>query len=223
MQPLLKRPLTNQQQTVYNLIRDRIVSRGYGPTVREIGEYMNIKSPNGVMCHLRALERKGVIVRASNKSRGIELTESIASLVGAKLKLQGSVSSGSYTLLDEQWQQIDLADLTVRGDGFLRVADDSLIDAQVCNGDLLVLRQQSFAEAGQLALVHTAELGNCIRYWLPEEAHIRLQPVARSLDACLVEQAEVLGVIVGVVRMSPLRLESSSHQLADKCEEKTQE
>lgn len=218
----IKRPLTNQQQAVYNLIRDRIVSRGYGPTVREIGEYMNIKSPNGVMCHLRALERKGMIVRASNKSRGIELTESIASVVGAKLKLLGSVSNGSYTLLDEHWQQIDLADLTGRGNGFLRVADDSLVDAQICSGDLLVLRQQTHAESGQLALVRIVELGDCIRYWLPEAAQIRLQPVARSLDACVVEQAEVLGVIVGVVRMSLPRLDSGAHQPVGKCDETTQ-
>lgn len=216
MQSPLKRPLTNQQQAVYNLIRDRIVSRGYGPTVREIGEHMNIKSPNGVVCHLRALERKGMIVRASNKSRGIELTESIASLVGAKLTLQGSVSKGAYTLVDEQWQKIDLADLTGRGNGFLRVVDDSLVDAHVRSGDLLVVHEQSHAEAGQLALVHTAALGHCLRYWLPEDGHVRLQPVSRSLDACLVEQAEVLGVIVGVVRMSPLRLDSGAYLAAER-------
>lgn len=211
MQPSTKRPLTNQQQAVYNLIRERIVSRGYGPTVREIGEQMNIKSPNGVVCHLRALERKGMILRASNKSRGIELTESIASLVGAKLKLQGSISNGAYTAFDDHWQQIDLADLTGRGDGFLRVTDDSLVEAQICSGDLLVLCQQSHAEAGQLTLVHTAQLGSCIRYWLPEGPHIRLQPVARALQPSLVEQAEVLGVVVGVVRMSLPRLECETH------------
>lgn len=207
----MKRPLTHQQQTVYNMIRDRIVTRGYGPTVREIGEHMNIKSPNGVMCHLRALERKGMILRASNKSRGIELTESIASLVGAKLTLQGSITYGSVTLLDEQWQQFDVADLTGRGDGFLQVADDSLVDAQICRGDLLVMRQQSHAEAGQLALVHSVELGNCLRYWLPEAAHIRLQPVARSLDASVVEQAEVLAVIVGLVRMSQPQFDGGAY------------
>ncbi len=53
--------LTDRQQAVYEFIREKILKRGYGPTVREIGEQMEIRSPNGVMCHLRALERKGMI------------------------------------------------------------------------------------------------------------------------------------------------------------------
>lgn len=201
----MKRPLTNQQQAVYNMIRERIINRGYGPTVREIGEYMNIKSPNGVMCHLRALERKGMILRASNKSRAIELTESIASLVGATLKIQGSIADSACTLLGENYQQVDLADLTEQGSSFLRVSDDSLIEAQIRSGDLLVLHQQAQAVAGQLTLVRTAELGTCIRYWFPDkdrdQDQIRLQPVSRAQAASTVAHAEVLGVIVGVVRM----------------------
>lgn len=203
----MTRPLTNQQQAVYNMIRERIIGRGYGPTVREIGEHMNIKSPNGVMCHLRALERKGMILRASNKSRAIELTESIASLVGATLKIHGSIADSVCTLLGENYQQIDLADLTAQGSSFLRVSDDSLIDAQIRSGDLLVLHQQTQALAGQLTLVRTAELGTCIRYWFPDENRdqephqIRLQPVSRTQAVTTLAHAEVLGVIVGVVRM----------------------
>ncbi len=197
----MKRPLTYQQQAVYNLIRERITSRGYGPTVREIGEHMNIKSPNGVMCHLRALERKGMILRASNKSRAIELTESIASLVGATLKIQGNIADSVCTLLGENYQQIDLADLTAQGSSFLRVSDDSLIEAHIRGGDLVVLHQQSEAANGQLALVRSSELGTCIRYWFWDDEQIRLQPVSSGLATRTVAQAEVLGVIVGVVRM----------------------
>ena len=66
--------LTKRQASVYDFIRDKIVNRGYGPTVREIGERFDISSPNGVMCHLKALEKKGLIRRVPNKSRAIELT-----------------------------------------------------------------------------------------------------------------------------------------------------
>ena len=66
--------LTNRQKDVYEFIRDKITNRGYGPTVREIGERFDISSPNGVMCHLKALEKKGLITRSPNKSRAIELT-----------------------------------------------------------------------------------------------------------------------------------------------------
>jgi len=197
----MNRPLTHQQQQVYNMIRDCIVRRGYGPTVREIGQHMNIKSPNGVMCHLRALERKGVLRRDANKSRAIELTESISSLVGATLGVEGRIADGACTLSNPARESIDLAGLTGEGRLFLRVVDDSLIEAQVRSGDLVVMHKQPHALPGQLAIVRTGDAETCIRYWLLEQGRIRLQPVSRTQQATIVDQAEVLGVIVGVVRM----------------------
>lgn len=197
----MNRPLTQQQQAVYNMIRDRIVHRGYGPTVREIGEHMNIKSPNGVMCHLRALERKGMIVRSANKSRAIELTESLASLVGATLRVEGKIAGGGVSLSSEVVEHIDLATLTSSSRSFLRVLDDSMLDAQIRSGDLVVLQTQSQATPGQLAIVRTGDGESCVRYLFAEGDKIRLQPVSRLQSATLVDRAEVLGVIVGVVRM----------------------
>ena len=66
-------PLTERQRTVYEFIRDKIRNRGYGPTVREIGQEFKISSPNGVVCHLKALEKKGLITREPNMSRAIQL------------------------------------------------------------------------------------------------------------------------------------------------------
>ena len=66
--------LTKRQRAVYEFIRDKIQNRGYGPTVREIGERFRISSPNGVMCHLKALEKKGLITREPNMSRAIRLS-----------------------------------------------------------------------------------------------------------------------------------------------------
>ncbi len=231
----MNRPLTSQQQTVYNFIRDKIVTRGYGPTVREIGEYMNIKSPNGVMCHLRALERKGVLTRTANKSRAIELTESINRIVGATLPVVGRIASGccilSAAAIGGNWavagqrlssptaaveavvpqpaplspgqlESIDLSLLTApEGRYFLRVLDDSLVDAQIRSGDLVLVQRQSHAGAGQLAIVRTGEGETCLRYWLPEQGRIRLQPVMRNHPVTVVDRTEVLGVVAGVVRM----------------------
>ena len=67
--------LTKRQQQIYDFLKDKIVNRGYGPTVREIGAHCGIRSPNGVMCHLKALEKKGVITRESHRSRAIQLTK----------------------------------------------------------------------------------------------------------------------------------------------------
>ena len=70
----MKSTLTDRQRAVYEFIRDKIQNRGYGPTVREISREFGIKSPNGVVCHLKALEKKGLITREPNMSRAIELT-----------------------------------------------------------------------------------------------------------------------------------------------------
>ena len=68
--------LTDRQREVYDFIKDKIQNRGYGPTVREIGDHFHISSPNGVMCHLKALEKKGLIIREPNMSRAIQLARS---------------------------------------------------------------------------------------------------------------------------------------------------
>jgi len=89
--------LTDRQQRVYDFIRDKIVNRGYGPTVREIGEQFDISSPNGVMCHLKALKKKGLIHRSPNKSRAIELSrEAIEEERG--VPMAGTVAAGLTNL-----------------------------------------------------------------------------------------------------------------------------
>ncbi|MEZ6074591.1 MAG: hypothetical protein R3C56_02630 [Pirellulaceae bacterium] len=115
----MKRPLTNQQQAVYNLIRERIIHRGYGPTkVGEIGEHMNIKSPNGVMCHLRALVGKDDPARIEQESHYRVNRVACHSLVGATLKIQGSITDSVCTRFGENCQHVDLADLTEQGSSF---------------------------------------------------------------------------------------------------------
>ena len=196
----MNRPLTHQQQAVYDMIRDRIVSRGYGPTVREIGQYMNIKSPNGVMCHLRALERKGMILRSANKSRAIELTEPISNLVGGSLPSAGAIAGGVCHWSSEPPERLNLSRLAAAGRSFLRVQDDSLQAAHICSGDLLIIHKQSQAAHGQLALVRDPAGTTLVGYLSSEYGNMRLQPVAADQPNSLVSQPEVLGVIVGVIR-----------------------
>ena len=84
---------TERQMEIYGFIREKIQSRGFGPTVREIGQAFKIRSPNGVVCHLKALERKGLITRGKNMSRAIELVMEPASLRG--LPMAGWVAAGT--------------------------------------------------------------------------------------------------------------------------------
>src|ERR1700758_5310636 len=85
--------LTEKQKRIYEFIQDKIDSRGYGPTVREIGLAFGIKSPNGVMCHLKALEKKGLIIREGFSARAIQLVDHHRASAG--LPLLGRVAAGS--------------------------------------------------------------------------------------------------------------------------------
>jgi repressor LexA len=147
--------MTDRQQNVYEMIRALIVKRGYGPTVREIGEHFGIKSPNGVMCHLRALERKGLIRRSPNKSRAIELVEGFDRL-GQSLPLAGIVAAGPTTLAFEQSDRVDFSEMFFKDDRFiLRVSGDSMIDAHIADGDYVVIQKQDTAEAGQMVVAQS--------------------------------------------------------------------
>ena len=101
--------LTSRQKAVYEFIRDRIRNRGYGPTVREIGRAFRIASPNGVVCHLKALEKKGIIKREQNLSRAIRLTREPAQLRG--LPLAGQIAAGVLHEAVEQRERVDFSEM----------------------------------------------------------------------------------------------------------------
>ena len=109
--------LTRRQREIYEFLRDKIINRGYGPTVREIGQHFEIRSPNGVMCHLKALERKGLISREQNMSRAIQLADSpqnrlSVSLIGSTASggpVQPNVSSDELISFSAMFEGVDLS------------------------------------------------------------------------------------------------------------------
>src|SRR4051812_30517535 len=118
--------LTERQKKVYEFIRDKIRNRGYGPTVREIGTQFEISSPNGVMCHLKALEKKGLITREPNMSRAIQLAAEPIEERG--LPLAGMVAAGVLHEAIEQTERVDFEEMFNRKNQFaLRVKGDSMI------------------------------------------------------------------------------------------------
>ncbi len=192
--------LTQRQRAVYEMIRDKIVNRGYGPTVREIGEHFGINSPNGVMCHLKAIEKKGLIRRSPNKSRAIELTQE-ESMEPRGLQMAGIVVAGAANLAFEQTDRIDFDQLFDRQDQFvLEVRGDSMIEAQIADGDYVVIRQQKTAQQGQMVVARTDNGEATLKYWYLEKDQVRLQPANSSMKPIYVDDAEVVGVVVGVVR-----------------------
>jgi repressor LexA len=192
--------LTDKQLAVYQFIRDTIRGRGYGPTVRDIGDAFGIKSPNGVMCHLKALETKGFIRREGKLARAIELTqESIEEDKG--LPLAGRIAAGALHEAIEQKERIDLGEF-FRGKGMyaLEVSGDSMIEAQIADGDYVVVKKQKTAQPGQIVVAITDEGETTLKYWHPEKKRVRLQPANSTMEPIYCTNAQVEGVVVGVVR-----------------------
>jgi repressor LexA len=190
---------TERQLEIYAFIRDKIQNRGYGPTVREIGQAFDIRSPNGVVCHLKALERKGLISRGKNMSRAIELITEPAHLRG--LPMAGWVAAGTLRTADEQQERIDFEELFDKDDHFvLKVMGDSMVEAQIADGDWVVIRRRHTAHAGDIVVAQTEDGEATLQQWFPERDRIRLQPANSSMKPIYVRNARVLGILVGVVR-----------------------
>ncbi len=193
--------LTQRQRAVYEFIRDKIRTRGYGPTVREIGLHFKIRSPNGVMCHLKALEKKELITREPNMSRAIQLSTESASDRG--LPLAGKVAAGVLHEAIEQNERVDFGDMfdVVDKDLFvLEVQGESMIDEHIADGDYIVVRRQRTARKGQVVVAQTDDGEATLKRWYPEKNRIRLQPANSSMKPIYVKNAKILGVLVGVVR-----------------------
>ena len=192
-----KNELTQRQQDIYDFLKEKIVKRGYGPTVREIGTEFGIRSPNGVMCHLKALEKKGLITRESHMSRAIQLTESPQNY--ASLPLAGQVAAGTPLLAEEQREQQDFSSLFDSADHFcLKVSGDSMIEAQIADGDFAVIRKQNTCHDGEIVVALVDGEEATLKYFHREKDHIRLQPANSRMDPILVDDVQVLGTLVGV-------------------------
>jgi repressor LexA len=190
--------LTERQREVYEFIREKIRSRGYGPTVREIGSQFEIASPNGVMCHLKALEKKGLIIREPNMSRAIQLAEP---LERHGLPLAGRIAAGVLHEALAQEERIDFGELFTAEDLFvLEVAGDSMIENHIADGDYVVIRKQNTANRGDVVVALTEDNEATLKRWFPEGNRVRLEPANRKMKPIYVKNPRVLGVVVGVVR-----------------------
>ncbi len=190
--------MTERQQRIYEFIRDKIRNRGYGPTVREIGENFGIRSPNGVMCHLKALEKKGLITRERNMSRAIQLAAEPRGL-----RLAGRIAAGVLHEAIEQEERIDFAEMfTPDNENLvaLEVHGESMIEDQIADGDFVVVDRRRAPRKGQIVVAITDEGEATLKRWYPEKGRIRLQPANAAMKPIFVKTAEVFGVVVGVVR-----------------------
>ncbi len=192
--------LTERQGDVYKFIREKIRGRGYGPTVREIASRFRIRSPNGVVCHLKALEKKGLIKREANMSRAIQLMAEPISDRG--MPLAGTIAAGTLHEAIEQDERVDFQELfnPTKNIFALKVSGESMIEDQIADGDYVVVQKQRTARKGQIVVALTGEGEATLKRWFPERNRIRLEPANSTMKPIFVKDARVLGVVIGVVR-----------------------
>ncbi len=194
--------LTSRQREIYRFIREKIQSRGYGPTVREIGSHFEIKSPNGVMCHLKALQKKGLIHREANMSRAIQLLQDSTSAPSPTgLKLRGRIAAGQPLEAIENAEEFGIDDWQ-RGDGtfVLQVTGDSMIEEHIADGDYVVIKSQDHCRDGQIAAVLDDDGGATLKRVFREKNRVRLEPANATMKPIFRDNVKIIGTLAGVVR-----------------------
>ncbi|MCL2347084.1 MAG: transcriptional repressor LexA [Planctomycetaceae bacterium] len=192
--------LTDRQQRVLDYIRDRIENRGYGPTVREIGDEFDIRSPNGVACHLKALEKKGLIAREANRSRAIQLTRLAKPQKGVQLRGQLVDGVLQESDLNEQVDLENILEVKRSGTFVVQVKGNTKLDG-FSDGDFVIVKKSSNADKGQIVLVKVGSEVTLQR--LQSDIGTRrgrLDAVASKESATYDKPAKVIGIVLGVVR-----------------------
>jgi repressor LexA len=194
--------LTDRQREIYEFIREKIEARGYGPTVREIGEVFHIKSPNGVMCHLTALVKKGLILRDGGKARAIQLVDHHRS-GAAELPLVGHVAAGVPISPTQTEERLNFNDLFGGVKNYvLQVRGTSMIDDHIKDGDYVVIRQQDTAETGE-RVVAMIDNEVTLKRFAREKGKVLLYPANEKMKPIVLDpksDSRILGVLVGVLR-----------------------
>lgn len=199
-------PLTKRQRQVLTFVERSIEERGYPPTMREIGQHMGIRSTNGVNDHLKALERKGYIVREDLKSRTLRPVSSSSRT--RDVPVVGRVAAGRPLLAVENLEESLRVDRSLVGDSdtvfALRVDGESMIEDGILDGDLVFVRQQETARSGEIVVALVDDEAT-VKHYFPEPEGVRLQPANAAMEPIWVRpengvDLRLLGVVVGVYR-----------------------
>ena len=202
-------PLTAKQQAIYNFIRKHIETKGFPPAIRDICEEFSISSPNGVMCHLKALQKKGYINRVEKRdtqkaqARGITIPG--VSAGGFSLPLRGVVAAGrAIEAVETDDERLELRELFSTDDLFVvKVRGQSMIDGHIADGDFVVIRKAETCENGE-KVVAMVDRAMTLKKYYRKKDQIRLEPMNAAMEPIVVDptrqDVQILGVLAGVIR-----------------------
>jgi repressor LexA len=197
--------LTSRQAAILDFIKSEIREKGYPPTVREIGEVVGLLSPSTVHGHLTVLEKKGYIRRDASKPRALEVMDSptLANREMVELPILGRISAGQPAFAEENFEDtFPLAFDFIQSNNqlfMLRVRGESMIEAGIYDGDLLIVEQTSDARDGQIVVALIDDEATVKTFYRMGNM-IRLQPENSALEPIIVPEANILGRAIGLFR-----------------------
>ena len=198
--------LTGRQQEIWKFLTDYVDEHGYPPTVREIGEAVGLASPSTVHAHLANLERAGLLRRDPTKPRAVELVgrESAATGTAPKLPVVGQIAAGGPLLADQNIEDHIAVPERLNGDFILRVKGDSMINAGILDGDLLVVQRAQDARNGDIVVALAGDDESAdeatVKRFFRDGGGVRLQPENDALEPIYADHVQILGKVVGVFR-----------------------
>lgn len=197
--------ISAKQREILDYIKSEILQRGYPPAVREICEAVHLKSTSSVHSHLETLEKNGYIRRDPTKPRAIEIVDDSFNLSRHEIvnvPIVGTVTAGQPILAIENIEGYFplLSEDMPKSDTFmLKVKGESMINAGIFNGDLILVEKQVTADNGDI-VVALIDDSATVKTFYKEENHFRLQPENDTMDPIIVDHVDILGKVRGLYR-----------------------
>ena len=199
--------ISAKQEEILHYIKDTILKKGYPPTVREICEAVNLKSTSSVHAHLETLEKNGYIRKDSTKQRAIEIVDDEFNLTRREvvnIPIVGTVAAGQPLLATENIMDyfpvpVDMLPNTELF--MLKVHGDSMVNVGIYEGDTIIVSRQNTASNGEIVVALVDDSATVKRFY-KENGHYRLQPENDYMDPIIVDNCEVLGKVIGLLRMN---------------------
>ena len=200
--------LTGRQQEIWDFLVDYVDQHGYPPTVREIGEAVGLASPSTVHAHLANLERAGLLRRDPTKPRALELVgrerHDAPPTTIERLPLVGQIAAGGPLLAEQNVEDHLAVPETLRGDFLLRVKGDSMVNAGILDGDIVVVQRTQDARNGEIVVALAGDDESAdeatVKRFFREKGRVRLQPENDALEPIYAQHVRILGRVTGVFR-----------------------
>ncbi len=196
-------PLTRRQQDILQFLRTYVEEHGISPTLEEIAAQFGVNKVT-IFGHVAEMERKGVIRRrAKGVSRSLELVEQEDEQGSSvSLPVLGKIAAGSPIETIEEPEQLDFADLVPDGKDVyaLEVQGESMIDDAIANGDIVLIERRQSARDGETVVAVLPDGDATLKRFYREGKKFRLQPANSTMSPIIVDEVEIRGVVIGVVR-----------------------